>query len=679
MKLSTSQIILNVDDNEPALYAKSRTLRRAGFEVIEAHDGQSALALVAEKSPQLVLLDVQLPDISGLEVCRRIKSEHATQRVPVLQISATHVTEADQQIGLESGADIYLVEPIEPEELITVVRTLLRLRRTEVGLAASEERLRLATESAGFATWDVDLRTGNAVWSPHLYRMLGYAPDAGPASLTLWTDRIHPEDRDATLRAFEDARRDEEQFRHEHRIVRHGDGQERWLAPTGMFHPDETRQRTRFIGVMLDATERRRADAERNELLRRESSARLAAEEAAGLKDQFLANLSHELRTPMSAVLGWLHLLRTGKLAPDQHARALETIERNARLQNQLVNDLLDVSRIVTGQLRIEPTSVHPATILTAAIEAVRPQATARRIAIALTLPAGGSPVVCGDASRLQQVFTNLLVNAIKFSPQHADVAVAMRCANAMVEIDFVDHGEGIATEMLPLIFERFRQVDGSITRNHGGMGLGLAIARHILDLHGGTVAARSDGPGTGATFTVSLPLDPELQQEDARPLESGAIPARDADGRLGGIHVMAVDDDPSALDMLSSMLKLGGATVSCASDADAAIALFDANPRITVVVSDIGMPGRDGYDLIETLRRNSRARPHLFAIALTGYARDEDQARALRSGFDAHLAKPFGMDDLFDTISTLAGGPENARRVLSPRWSGRATPTKGT
>jgi hypothetical protein len=667
MKLSISQVILNVDDNEPSLYAKSRTLRRAGFEVVEAHDGRTALALVAEKSPQLVLLDVHLPDISGLEVCRRIKSEPASQRVPVLHISATHVTEADQQIGLESGADVYLVEPIEPEELITVVRTLLRLRRTEVGLAASEERLRLATESAGFATWDVDLRTGNAIWSPDFYRMLGYGP-AGPASLTLWTDRIHPDDRAATLRAFEDARRDRGQFRHEHRIIRNDDGQERWLAPTGMFHLDETRQRTRFIGVMFDATDRRRADADRNELLRRESSARLAAEDAARLKDQFLANLSHELRTPMSAVLGWLHLLRTGKLAPDQHAQALETIERNARLQNQLVNDLLDVSRIVTGQLRIEQASVSPATILAAAIEAVRPQATARRVAITLTLPPEGSPLVRGDASRLQQVFTNLLVNAIKFSPQHAEIAIAMRCTSAMVEIDFVDHGEGIATDMLPLIFERFRQVDGSITRNHGGMGLGLAIARHILDLHGGTVIARSDGPGTGATFTVSLPLDLDLRHADERLLESGATPARDAEGRLGGIHVMAVDDDPSALDMLSSMLKLGGATVSRAADADAAIALFDADPKITVVVSDIGMPGRDGYDLVETLRRNSRAPPaRLFAIALTGYARDEDQARALRSGFDAHLAKPFGMDDLFDTILALVGGPENA------------TPTKET
>ena len=191
---SKSPTVLNVDDNEPALYAKTRILRRAGFTVFEASDGTTALELVASKAPELVLLDVQLPDISGLDVCRRIKSDPITRRIPVLHISATHITEADQQVGMESGAEIYLVEPLAPEELITVVRTLLRLRRTEAGLAASEERLRLATESAGLATWDVDLRTGSAVFSSHLFRMLGLAGDHGPASLASWTDRIHPDD-----------------------------------------------------------------------------------------------------------------------------------------------------------------------------------------------------------------------------------------------------------------------------------------------------------------------------------------------------------------------------------------------------------------------------------------------------------------------------------------------------
>jgi PAS domain S-box-containing protein len=663
---SKSPTVLNVDDNEPALYAKTRILRRAGFTVFEASDGTTALELVASKAPELVLLDVQLPDISGLDVCRRIKSDPITRRIPVLHISATHITEADQQVGMESGAEIYLVEPLAPEELITVVRTLLRLRRTEAGLAASEERLRLATESAGLATWDVDLRTGSAVFSSHLFRMLGLADDHGPASLASWTDRIHPDDVAETLQSFEAAQRNNLPFRHECRIIRANDGAERWLAATGQFHVDESRERTRFIGIMLDITERRRADVERNELLQRESNARRAAEDAARLKDQFLATLSHELRTPMSAVLGWLHLLRSGKLKAEQEAQALETIERNARLQNQLINDLLDVSRIITGQLRIERDKSSPAAILESAIDTVKPQASARRVAINVALPVE-TPVIWGDPSRLQQVFINLLVNAIKFSPPEGAIDVAMDCIGDDVEIRFVDHGDGIAPDMLPVIFERFRQADGSITRKHGGMGLGLAIARHITDLHGGRVVAESAGLGHGATFIVRLP-----RLKDAAPITgSDAQPAplpEPADGRLVGIHVLAVDDDANALGMLASMLELGGATVSKANSAADAIDQFRRQPDIAVVLSDIGMPDRDGYDLIESLRRDFAERAErVAAVAITGYARDEDHARALHAGFDAHLAKPFGMDELFDAIVGLVRNRQSKAQASAP------------
>jgi PAS domain S-box-containing protein len=541
------------------------------------------------------------------------------------------------------------VDDNEPER---DAKTLIRLRQTEADLAASEERLRLATESAGLATWDVDMRTGSAVWSAHMHRMLGYPANAGPARLAMWTDRIHPDDAAETLRSFEAARRDNLPFRHECRIIRADDGAERWLAATGPFHVDEAGQRTRFIGIMRDVTDWRRADVERNDLLQRESAARRAAEDAARIKDQFLATLSHELRTPMSAVLGWLHLLRSGKLKPDQEVQALETIERNARLQNQLINDLLDVSRIITAQLRIERDKTFPSMILESAIDAVEPQASARRVVIDLALPPD-SVIVWGDPSRLQQVFTNLLVNAIKFSPTDSSIDVTMRCAGDNVEIRFVDHGEGIAPEMLPVIFERFRQADGSITRKHGGMGLGLAIARHIMDLHGGSVVAESAGPGHGASFIVRLPRladAPQGSRSEASDAQSDA-----AADRLLGIHVLAVDDDANALGMLASMLELGGAKVSTAQSASDALDVFRRKPDIAVLLSDIGMPDRDGYDLVESLRRDFPDRAEdVAALAITGYARDEDHAHALRAGFDAHLAKPFGMDELFDAIADL-------------------------
>jgi signal transduction histidine kinase/ActR/RegA family two-component response regulator len=471
--------------------------------------------------------------------------------------------------------------------------------------------------------------------------------------MSSWTNRIHRDDLAQTVSAFDAARRANEQFRHEHRIVRAGDGEERWISMTGLFHPDDSGGHTRFIGVMLDITDRRRADAERNDLLERESSARRAAEEAARLKDQFLATLSHELRTPMSAVLGWLHLLRSGKLEPDQRSKALETIERNARLQNQLINDLLDVSRIITGQLRVERDRIYPAVILESAIQSVRPQATAHNVAIELGLPAD-LQLVWGDPTRLQQVVTNLLVNAIKFSRDGGTIEVVMRAARDHVEITITDHGEGIPPDVLPHIFERFRQADGSITREHGGMGLGLAIARHILDLHGGTVTAKSDGRGHGATFTLTLPTLSDARTPPAADShDEGDAPP--IDNCLAGIHVLAVDDDASALAMLSSMLELGGARVTPARNVDEAIARYRTQRDIAVLLSDIGMPRRDGYELIATLRREFGDRAdRLSAIAVSGYARDEDQARALRAGFDAHLAKPFGMRTLFELIARL-------------------------
>jgi PAS domain S-box-containing protein len=651
VKLARAHTILNVDDNEPARYAKSRILRHAGFEVLEAPDGATALSLVASHMPQLVILDVQLPDISGLEVCRRIKSDPATQRILVLHISATQVTETDQRVGMESGAEIYLVEPLASEELITVVRTLLRMRQTEAGLAASEERLRLATQSAGFGTCDIDLRTGNAVWSAAMFDILGLPAAPGLTTMSGWTDRIHPDDVQTTLAAFDAAREANAHFRHEHRILRASDGDERWLAPTGLFHPDETGRRTRFIGVMLDVTERRRADAERNALLARESAARAAAEDAARIKDQFLATLSHELRTPMSAVLGWLHLLKSGRLSSAQQAQALETIERNARLQNQLINDLLDVSRIITGRLRLERDHLYPSVVVDAAIDAVRPQADARAIDIRADLPS--TPVtVFGDPMRLQQVVSNLLVNAIKFSHDGSAIDVSMRVRDATIEIAIADEGEGIAADMLPLIFERFRQADGSITRHHGGMGLGLAIARHILDLHGGTIAARSDGTGRGATFTITLPA--EFERAHAAANAADAAEAH-PDDRLARLHVLAVDDDANALSMLASMLELGGARVTTEQTAGGALAAFAANADIAIVLSDIGMPVQDGYELVTRLRHEHAARMATTpVIAVSGYARDEDHARALRAGFAAHIAKPFGMNALFDLIVRL-------------------------
>jgi CheY-like chemotaxis protein len=377
--------------------------------------------------------------------------------------------------------------------------------------------------------------------------------------------------------------------------------------------------------------------------------------------------MSHELRTPLNAIIGWTSIAQSQWADPATVQRALTVIARNGEQQARLINDLLDVSRIITGRLRLERDHVYPSVVVDAAIESVRPQADARTIDIRADL--GNTAItVFGDPMRLQQVVSNLLVNAIKFSPDGGVIDVSMRVHDDTVEIAIADRGEGIAADMLPLIFERFRQADGSITRRHGGMGLGLAIARHILDLHGGTIAAQSGGPGRGATFTITLPAETERYQSSANVAEAGEM---QPDNRLAGLHVLAVDDDPNALSMLGSMLELGGARVTTAQSAAAALAAFAANADIATLLSDIGMPVHDGYELVARLRREHPARMTATpAIAVSGYARDEDNARALRAGFDAHIAKPFGMNALFDLIvrlvrerAPLAGGDRESAR----------------
>ena len=320
--MAAPPLILNVDDHPARRYTKSRILKGAGMDVIEAEGGHDTLRLVRERRPHLVLLDMKLPDMNGLEVCRRIKAGTATKHIPVLHISATYTSEDDKAQSLESGADIFLAEPIEPAELITVVRALLRLRTSEIGLLESEERMRLATEGAGIATCDIDLRTGQAVWSGQLYTMLGIDP-ARPATWEAWKALIHPDDLTEILADMDRAGARGAQVSREIRVRRQDDRNESWLALFGRVYPDEEGRHTRFLGIVADVTARKRGEAEREALLQLEHDARREAEEAARLKDEFLATLSHELRNPMSAILGWLHLLRTGRLNDEQKAKAL--------------------------------------------------------------------------------------------------------------------------------------------------------------------------------------------------------------------------------------------------------------------------------------------------------------------------------------------------------------------
>ncbi len=382
------------------------------------------------------------------------------------------------------------------------------------------------------------------------------------------------------------------------------------------------------------------------------------AQDANRLKDEFLATISHELRTPLAAILGWTHLLKTGK--PGQVERAIETIERNARAQARIVDDVLDVSRIITGKLRLELAKVNLSEIVRAALDTVRPAADAKEIVRVTALDAEDAQLV-GDAARLEQVAWNLLSNAIKFTPKGGRVEVRLARAKSNVVLQVSDSGEGIRPGFLPFVFERFRQGDSASTRKHGGLGLGLAIVRHLVELHGGHVAAVSEGEGRGATFTATLPIraaDSETTPHSPNAKQGPPTPVR---RRLDGVRVLIVDDEVDALDLAAAILEQAGAQVTIAASASAARESL-AHTLPDVLVSDLGMPNEDGYSLIRSIRALGAARGFWFpAIAFTAYAQAEDKKRALAAGFQVHLPKPVDAETLVATIARLASASPDA------------------
>lgn len=401
---------------------------------------------------------------------------------------------------------------------------------------------------------------------------------------------------------------------------------------------------------------------ERRTLLDSERAARQDAERASAIKDQFLATLSHELRTPLGAILGWAHILRR-KIAPaeaDLH-KGIDVIERSTRVQTQLIDDLLDMSRITSGKLRLDVQPVSPITFIEAAVETVRPQAEASQVRIETLLDPLAGPV-SGDPGRLQQIVWNLLANAVKFTPKGGKVQVLLERVNSHIEISISDTGVGIRPEVLPYVFERFRQGDGSITRRFGGLGLGLSIVKHLVELHGGGVVAKSPGEGQGATFVVHLPVKAvHAGGEGDRVHPADAAPTRVAfnPDELHGIKVLVVDDEPDSRDLLRRVLEDSGALVLEAGDAQAALlAVQDHTPH--VLVSDIGMPEVDGYELLRRIRKLGPANGgNLPAIALTAFARSEDRIRALRAGFAVHVSKPVEPSEIVATVASVAGRTE--------------------
>jgi PAS domain S-box-containing protein len=565
-----------------------------------------------------------------------------------------------------------------------IARDITEQRQGREALDEAAERLKLALAASRLGDWSWDAETDMVTMSETAAQLF----DVPPGPYMTWTrirELLNEEDREPAKLAVEKALAEHSDYDIEYR-VRHKDGSEVWVSAKGRGIYGAGGSVVGMLGFVQDISLRKRneqtlreqADAlrtvatEKAQLYEtakkaREEAERTAAvneqlyrqaEESSRLKEEFLATISHELRTPLSAILGWTRMLRLGQLSKDNEIKALDTIERNARAQAQLVDDLLDVSRIITGKLRMDVRPADPNLFIDAAVEAVRPAAEAKGVRVQKVIDTG--PIsIPGDPVRLQQVVWNLLANAIKFTPRGGRVQIRSERVNSHFEIVVSDTGQGISPDFLPYVFDRFRQADQKTSRQHGGMGLGLAIVRHLVELHGGTVSASSEGEGHGATFTVTLPIVPIYQTDSSgsrvHPAARDLLPVDDSTDRLDGLRILVVDDEADTRALLKQGLEYCGAEVKDVGSA--AEALKELETYVPdILISDIGMPGVDGYDLIRQVRQlpiNKGGK--VAAIALTAYTRTEDRLQALRAGYDMHVPKPVELAELVAVATTLA------------------------
>jgi len=562
---------------------------------------------------------------------------------------------------------------------IAIIRDITEHKRSEDAARDAYQRMIFHLENSPLAVieWDTSFRVSR--WSESAERLFGWKAEEVIGKHVGGWHFVFDEDVDAVEQVTNRQRVGEELQGIQRNRNYRKDGAVLYCEWYNSVLLDDTGNLVSVLSLVLDVTARKLAEEERTALLVRERDARRQAEESDRLKDEFLATLSHELRTPLTSILGWATLIRQGEFEEANFDRAIETIERNARSQARLIDDLLDVSRIITGNLRLQIRPIDLVSVVEAAKDGLRPTAEAKRITLHTELEPE-SCLVKGDPNRLRQVIWNLVLNAIKFTPRGGNVTVSLECAEPYVRLKVSDTGEGIPPEFLPYVFDRFRQAEGSVTRKQGGLGLGLAVVRHLVELHGGNVMAESRGTGQGSTFTVDLPLaeerrDPARSEQRRQEIERRCSARPGGHSDILGVQVLVVEDDEDSRWLLAMMLQRHGAEVTSVSSSSEALRAFvragggpgspagqpgsgsGSGRPPEVIISDIGMPEEDGYELMRKVRVLPPEQGGLVpAIALTGYATRKDRERALAAGYQLHLGKPVEPEDLVAAIASLVG-----------------------
>lgn len=688
--------ILLVDDKLENLLALEAILEKLGENLVRATSGEEALRCLLHQDFAVILLDVQMPGMDGFETATLIRNRGRSRHTPIIFLTAFSTSDQMLFKGYALGAVDYLLKPLDPNILTSKVTVFVELfKKTEAvkqqaaqlvavntELRQSEERFRSLSTCSPVGIFETDTEGNCKYTNPRYQAICGLK--AAESLEKRWLESVHAEDRERAIASWSayiyEGRDYSEEFR-----FQTAQASIRWVQVRSSPMLSSQGELLGYVGTLEDITERKQAEEVRAQVIR-EQTARQEAEAANRMKDEFLAVLSHELRTPLTSMLGWSKILRAKKLDDKATSRALEAIERNAISQMQLIEDILDVSRIIRGQLRLNVSAVNLISVMEAALEAVRPLAETKDIQLNTVLDTTVGSVY-GDPARLQQIVWNLLTNAIKFTPKGGRVEVKLstyfgfsisdfglgsdsenldssntdensnlrsqipNSKSQYAQIQVIDTGIGISSEFLPKVFERFRQADSTTTRSHNGLGLGLAIVRHLVELHKGTILAQSSGSGQGATFTVRLPL---LQDNRGNREATGKISSPIASTPLAGLRVLVVDDETDTRNFLSFMFEEYGAFATAVGSVDEALAVLEQT-KPDILISDIGMSQQDGYTLIRKLRSLEPEKGGLIpAIALTAYTREEDRLEVLSAGFQQHLSKPIDPNKLIAAIANI-------------------------